>query len=138
MQSNLLQPDRKLRFTEKHFQGFWVQLKTLIRRNEHADEIIDGIMLHPILEVLVCQTAGHPNQGHAEAVRQLYIAKNLGMPVGDYPTAEQLEQDPIRGIRDFTVATTAGTDGGRNPVNNVVWIASRRWARVIHVARFVS
>jgi len=48
MQANLLQPNKRLHFTEDHFQGFWVQLLTLIRRNEHADAYLDGILSNPM------------------------------------------------------------------------------------------
>ena len=105
-QSSLLMSEKRLRFTEKYFPGFWVQLNTLIRRNEHADEVIDGILTHPMLEVLdEHSTPGAAHQPHAEAIRLRYVAKNLGSPIGQFPTAEQLERDPIRGIRDFVIAT---------------------------------
>ena len=137
-QSSLLMPDKRLRFTEKYFPGFWVQLNTLIRRNEHADEVIDGILTHPMLGVLdVHSTAGNMHQPHAEAIRLLYVDKNLGQPIGQFPTAEQLEKDPIRGIRDFAIATDSGTDGGLNPATGRNWIASTRWARVIHTSNIV-
>ena len=132
-QSSLLMPEKRLRFAEKYFPGCWVQLNTLIRRNEHADDVIDGILTHPMLEVLdVDSTPGDPHNAHAAAVRQLYVAKNLGSPIGQFPTAEDLEHDPIRGIRDFAIATASGTDGGISPVTGRNWVASNRWARVIH------
>ena len=68
-QSSLLMPEKRLRFTEKFFPGYWVQLNTLIRRNEHADEVIDGILTHPMLEVLdVYSTPGNAHNAHATAV----------------------------------------------------------------------
>ena len=137
-QSSLLMPEKRLRFTEKFFPGYWVQLNTLIRRNEHADEVIDGILIHPMLEVLeVYTTPGDPHNAHATAILQLYVAKNLGSPIGQFPTAEDLEHDPIRGIRDFAIATASGTDGGLNPATGRNWIASSRWARVIHTRNVV-
>ena len=92
--SSLLMPDKRLRFTEKYFPGFWVQLNTLIRRNEHADEVIDGILTHPMLGVLdVHSTPGDAHQPHAEAIRLRYVEKNLGQSIGQFPTTDQLEKD---------------------------------------------
>ena len=124
--ANLLRPEKRLHFSEKHFQGYWVQLNTLIRQNEHADEVLDGILTNPMLSIIEIRLPGqvplHNNYGHTEAVRLLYVAQNLGDPPGSFPTAEQLENDPVGCIRDFTVATKAGTTGGINPVTGVAWV----------------
>ena len=130
MQANLLQPSKKLHFTEVHFGGFWVQLTTLVRRNEHADAYLDGILLNPMRDVADA-IADNANASHqyAVAVRVLYAAQNLGDPPGTFPDYEQLEDDPIGAIRDFAIATKAGTNGGINPASGRVWVASRQWAR---------
>ena len=132
MQAHLLQPEKKLRFTEKYFTGFWVQVKTLIRRNEGADALLDGILRNPmltIIDIMADNTDGH--HGHAQTVLQLYVQQNLGDPPGTYADAEQLECDPIGAIRDFSLATNAGTTGGVNPANGRNWIQSRAWAAAL-------
>ena len=133
MQANLLQPSKKLHFTEEHFQGFWVQLLTLIRRNEHADSYLDGILLNPMRDV-ADTIADNADNDHlyALAVRAIYVAQNLGDPPGTFPDYAQLEDDPIGVIRDFAVATKAATYGGVNPVSDRVWVESRKWGRLIH------
>ena len=138
MQSSLLRPDRKLRLNEKHFQGYWVQLNTLIRRNEHADELLDGVLTNPMLDILPIVTNNHhAHHGHAEAVRLLYVAKNLGNPPGTFPDPVQLEHDPIGCIRDFTLATKAGTRGGLNPDTGNAWGAAKAWAKHQHAANII-
>ena len=108
MQAHLLQPEKKLRFSEKYFAGFWVQVNTLIRRNEGADALLDGILPHPMLRIVEIMADNTDNQhGFAQAVLQLYVQQNLGIPPGTYPNEEQLSTDPIGAIRDFSLATTA-------------------------------
>ena len=73
MQANLLQPSKKLHFSEEHFQGFWVQLLTLVRRNEHADAFLDGILHNPMRDVAdAIADNANANHLHAVAVRGLY------------------------------------------------------------------
>lgn len=133
MQANLLQPNKRLHFTEDHFQGFWVQLLTLIRRNEHADAYLDGILSNPMRGVSDANAdnanAEHP---YTLAIQALYVAGNLGDPVGTFPDYAQLEDDPIGAIRDFAIATNSGQNGGLNPGTGRPWVASRNWARRIH------
>ena len=106
-----------------------MQLLTLIRRNEHADSYLDGILLNPMRDV-ADTIADNADNDHlyALAVRAIYVAQNLGDPPGTFPDYAQLEDDPIGAIRDFAVATKAGTYGGVNPANGRVWVASRQWA----------
>ena len=73
MQAHLLQPDKKLRFSEKYFAGYLVQVQTLIRRNESADALLDGILQHPMRIINeIMQDNAHVNHGHAQAVLLLY------------------------------------------------------------------
>ena len=55
MSSSLLRPDKHLRFSEDHFQGYWIQLVSvsLIHRNDDADELFDEIIEDPIAELCV-------------------------------------------------------------------------------------
>ena len=74
MQAHLLQPEKKLRFSEKYFAGFWVQVNTLIRRNEEADALLDDTLHHPILRIVEIMADNTDNQhGFAQAVLQLYV-----------------------------------------------------------------
>ena len=138
MQANLLQPSKKLHFTEVHFQGFWVQLLTLVRRNEHADAYLDGILRNPMRDVAdAIADNANANHLHAAAIRALYLARNLGDPVGTFPDYAQLEDNPIGAIRDFALATNSGNNGGVNPANGRVWVASRAYARAIHARNLI-
>ena len=124
--ANLLKPDKRLHFSEKHFQGYWMQLNTLIRQNDNADQVLDGILQNPMLLILEIRSPGqvpaHVDYGFTEVVRLLYVAGNLGDPRGSFPTAEQLEHDPIRCVKDFALATKAGTTGGLNPATGNRWV----------------
>lgn len=138
MQANLLQPSKKLHFSEEHFQGFWVQLLTLIRRNEHADAFLDGILHNPMRDVAdAIADNANANHLHAVAVRGLYVTGNLGDPPGTFPDYSQLEDDPIGVIRDFAIATNSGANGGVNPANGRVWVAARQWTRLIHARNLI-
>ena len=78
MQANLLQPSKKLYFTEVHFQGFWVQLLTLVRRNEHADAYLDGILRNPMRDVADAFADNtNANHHHAEAIRAFMNLMNV-------------------------------------------------------------
>ena len=133
MQAHLLRPEKKLCFTEKYFAGFLVQINTLIRRHEDADAMLDGILIHPMLNAIaVMGNNADAHHGHAQAVLLLYVQQNLGEPPGTFPTAIQLEHDPVGAIRDFSRATSAGTNGGLNPATGLAWIGARAWARGMH------
>ena len=83
MDIHLLKPAKKLQFSGKHFQGYWVQVNTLIRKDNDEDLIMDGLLTHPMLDILARSTVddNDPNNGYAEAVRQLYVIKNLDNPL---------------------------------------------------------
>ena len=90
MQSGLLKPDKKLRFNEKHFQGYWVQLNTLIRRNDEADQILDGLLPHPMSTLRAAQLDNHAAK-HLVCVSlgELYRSLNLGNPPGVLPNEDE-------------------------------------------------
>ena len=54
---------------------------------------------------------------------------NLGDPVDTFPDYTQLEDDPIKVIRDFAIATNSDTNGGVHPGTGRAWVAARQWAR---------
>ena len=96
---------------------------TLIRRNEHADSHLDGILLNPMRDVTDA-IVNNANASHhyATAVRVLHVVQNLGDPPDTFPDYEQLDDDPIGAIRDFIIATKAGTNGDMNPAIDRVWV----------------
>ena len=38
----------KLQYSEDHFQGYWVRLQTAVRKQEDADELLDGTLENPL------------------------------------------------------------------------------------------
>ena len=70
-------PDKYLRHSEEHFQGYWVQLQSLIRRNDEADELLDGLLENPLLELEEAYSE-HKHQTEAEANdEKLPVQKNV-------------------------------------------------------------
>ena len=65
-------------------------------------------------------------------VQALYVVGNLGDPVDTFPDYVQLEDDPIKTIREFTIATNSDTNGGVHPVTDRAWVAARQWERGIY------
>lgn len=87
----LSKPNKHLYLDEAHFEGYWVRLQALLRHNEDADEILDGIQEFPLKQIF------KPTNGELKADLQAdYEALGLQMP-----TAEDLTLDPIGAIRDF-------------------------------------
>ena len=86
--ANLLQPSKKLHFTEKHFQGFWVQLLTLIRRNEHADSLLDGILRNPMLDVLAA-IADNANASHQFALAVQLLQQDGSGPLSHWRLSQK-------------------------------------------------
>ena len=138
MQSGLLKPDKKLRFNEKHFQGYWVQLNTLIRRNDEADQILDGLLPHPMSTLRAAQLDNHAAK-HLVCVSlgELYRSLNLGNPPGVLPSEGEVEADPIGCIRDFARATKNGTVGGPTPNGGTNWTTSRAHVRTVYAANLI-
>lgn len=98
--SALSRPDKYLRYSEDHFQGYWVQLTTLMRSNEDADEILDGLLINPLKALRKAINSIPPNANMvaiAAAIRTLYVAGNYGDPAGSFPpTEEQMLHDPLK------------------------------------------
>ena len=51
MSACLAKPNKYLRYDDKHFEGYWMQLLTLIHHNDSADQILDGILEHPLRQL---------------------------------------------------------------------------------------
>ena len=132
--SALSRPNKYLRYDEDHFQGYWVQLTTLIRSNEDADELLDGLLLSPLLALLKAINSIPPNPAMvaiATAIKTLYVAGNYGDPPGSFPpTEEQMLLDPLKIFKEFAKATQLGRHGGFTP-GGAQSVPSRRWVRSI-------
>ena len=109
---------KHLRYSEEHFQGYWVQLNAILRRNEDADMLIDGILENPIEEVVFIlekEDKDDPLFDIAHCIRSLYEIHECGDPSGTFPpTLEQMDLDPLKFIKDFAKATKRGTRGGKD------------------------
>ena len=132
--SALSRPSKYLRYDEDHFQGYWVQLTTLIRINEDADELLDGLLLSPLLALLKAINSTPPNPAMvaiAAAIKTLYVAGNYGDPPGSFPpTEEQMLLDPLKIFKEFAKATQLGRHGGHTP-GGAQSVPARRWVRSI-------
>ena len=117
--SALSRPSKYLRYSEDHLQGYWVQLTTLIRSNEDADELLDGLLISPLLALLRAINSTPPNAAMVQitaAIKTLYVAGNYGDPPGSFPpTEEQMLQDPLKIFKEFARATQLGRHGGFTP-----------------------
>ena len=49
---NLNKSRKFLEHIDDHFQGYWVQLQSLIQQNDITDEILDDLLINP-LEILI-------------------------------------------------------------------------------------
>ena len=136
--------------SEKHFRGYWVQLQSRIRRNDDADEVIEGYLENPLSKLREAwdehkdnprpagdQISDLYNTGDSVdelfnfcvCIKTLYAGTYYGDPAGNFPpTKTQLEMDPLRHIRDFSLATSKGTKGGRNLLGRSD-AATRAWLR---------
>ena len=114
----------KLYYSEDHFQGYWVQLQTLVRKDERAEELLDGTLENPLEAIADAVYQGDPDdeeeqklRRHAELIRTLYVLKAVGNPPGTFPPRlKDFRHNPLVHIKDFDVATKKGTKAGTGPV----------------------
>ena len=52
---------KHLQYSDKYFQGYWVQLQAKIRRNDDADDILEGYLENPLLSLRKAWDAHHDN-----------------------------------------------------------------------------
>ena len=50
-----------LQHSEKYFQGYWVQLQSRIRKEDDADELLEGTLSNPLEELRNAWNAHHEN-----------------------------------------------------------------------------
>ena len=127
--------DKHLRYSEVHFQGYWVQLNTLIRKNEEADLLVDGILENPLVamvQVIEDKDTSDPLWSISFCVRSLYELHDCGNPPGTFPpTLEEMDTDPLGTIKDFVKATSKGTKGGKDSAGMSV-PAAKKWVKTAY------
>ena len=108
----IAKPSRYLQHSTKHFEGYFVQLDTYIRRMDDAGDLLDGILINPLCNLVHAAT----EVGGADAVaiksigtlQQLYATHPRIMSTFP-PSPKRFEQDPVGTIVDMLVATRNGT-----------------------------
>ena len=123
---------KHLKYSDDHFQGYWIQLNSLIRKNEDADDLLDGFLKNPLEDLLKASQTNDDSDGLVticKAIKTLYVLHGYGHPPGTFPpTAEQLGRDPLNALKDFMLATKRGTTGGRDDSGNQSAIA-KKWVK---------
>ena len=136
MQEDESKSKKVLLFTEKYFQGYWVQLQSKIRRNDDADDVLEGYLENPLVTLRRAWDKHHDNPlpagddvndlyntgssvsaeyNYCVCLLTLYTGTTYGEPHGNFPpTMAQLERNPMKHIKDFVLATERGTKGGQN------------------------
>ena len=89
---SLSAPSKHLRYSETDFTGYWVQLNALIRHNDHADRVLDQILVNPLNTL--CNLADD-SQLKAD-LQACYTANNFGFPPSEQLLREVWIQDPGR------------------------------------------
>ena len=75
-------PDKRLRYSKQHFQGYFLQLHAYLRKDSDTDDYLDGIFTNPITDLI---------EGH------------------ELKCAQQIQHRMARGINiDHTVGTMRG------------------------------
>ena len=47
-------PDKRLRYSKQHFQGYFLQLHAYLRKDSDTDDYLDGVFTNPITDLLDC------------------------------------------------------------------------------------
>ena len=139
--------------SEKHFQGYWVQLQSKIRRNDDADDLLEGYFENPLTALRRAWDHHHDNPrpagddindlyntgasvsdlyNYSLCIKTLYTGTSYGDPPGNFPpTIQQLERDPLRHIKEFSLTTSRGSEGGRNYAGRSDQ-ATKAWVRTAY------
>ena len=146
--------DRKpLMHSEIHFRGYWVQLQSRIRKNDDADDYLEGYLVNPLVDLRKAWNTHNENPrpagddivqlyntgesvsdvyNFATCIKTLYEGTSYGDPPGSFPpTLEQINNDPMKHFKFFIQATENGTKGGtnaqgRSDVAAKAWVAEDR------------
>ena len=54
-------PDKRLRYSKQHFQGYFLQLHAYLRKDSDTDDYLDGIFTNPITDLV---------EGHARELKR--------------------------------------------------------------------
>ena len=143
--------DRKtLMHSEIHFRGYWVQLQSRIRKNDDADDFLEGYLTNPLVELRKAWDEHHSNPrpagdnvvqlyntgesvssfyNYATCIKTLYDGSEFGDPPGTFPpTMAQLNNDPMKHFKFFIQATEKGTNGGKNAQDRAD-AATKAWVK---------
>ena len=101
----------KLQYSEDHFQGYWVRLQTAVRKQEDADELLDGTLENPLETISEAVYNGDEDDEEDErlqrialCIQTLYADSQLGDPPDSFPARVEVIA---------VVSTKKGTKGGR-------------------------
>ena len=122
---SLSKPTTKhLRYTEKHFEDYWIQITTIWRSHEATDLLLDDIHHNPIMALY---------QHHKDTVHDMYQALNLSWP----PSTSEWLRDPI-GITSTFLSTSrnAAADDDLDEATTA-YIAAFESA-IVHIKSWVS
>ena len=94
-------PDKRLRYSKQHFQGYYLQLHAYLRKDSDTDDYLDGIFTNPITDLLeghareLKKGADHRDETIMAVVTQLTsLYQEFQVAGGFPPTAEMLKEDP--------------------------------------------
>ena len=95
-------PSKHLRYSESNFAGYWVQLHVVIRHNDNADQVLDGLLTNPLRQL--CELPSeHDLFGTLTAA---YEAHGFTFP----PDPVFVDLDPIAAYKQFKIAAASLND----------------------------
>ena len=114
-------PDKRLRYSKQHFQGYFLQLQAYLRKDSDTDDYLDGIFTNPIDDLTeghareLKKGAEHRNAAIMAVVTQLTsLYQEFQVAGGFPPTAEMLKENPIQVIKDLLRVTQKGGTHGKS------------------------
>ena len=100
-------PDKRLRYSKQHFQGYYLQLHAYLRKDSDTDDYLDGIFTNPITDLIeghareLKKGTDHRDETIMAVVTQLTsLYQEFQVAGGFPPTAEMLKENPIQVIKD--------------------------------------
>ena len=101
-------PSKHLVYSEANFAGYWVQLNALIRHNDQADQILDGLLTNPLKQLQLLDA----EDDLCTTLHACYRATGGRFP----PDSVLLDNDPMATIKEFKIAV-ATLNGENESVN---------------------
>ena len=127
-----------------------MQLQSRIRKNDDADDYLEGYLENPLANLRKAWNthSGNPrpagddinqlyNTGEsvssvynfAICIKTLYTDTTFGDPPGSFPpTLKQLDEDPMKHFKFFILATENGSKGGKNAQGRSD-VAAKAWVK---------